>query len=119
MNPIKIIQIRHIKDYILELSFDDNCVKQYNFLQLIDFKGISEPLKNIEYFKNVKIINNGRAFSWDNDYDCCADWARYYAKDLQDEWKDFDDDINLKQRIKITQQKFQKRANSVFLLFLY
>ncbi len=107
MKPIKIIKISHIKDYVLELSYDDNCTKQYDFSQLITFKGIAEPLKNVDYFKTVKIISDGRAFGWDNDYDCCSDWARYYAKDLQDEWKDFDDSINLKQRIKISQQKLK------------
>jgi hypothetical protein len=105
MKQILILKIRHVKDYILELTFDDNCIKQYDFSQIIDFKGISEPLKDIEYFKKVKIICEGRAFGWDNNYDCCADWARYYAPDLQNEWKDFDDDIGLKQRIKIAHQK--------------
>ena len=104
MRQILIINIRHIKDYILEFSFDDECVKQYDFMQLINFKGISEPLKSIDYFKTAEIINGGRAFGWDNGYDCCADWIRYFAKDLQNEWKDFDDSFGLKQRIKLSKQ---------------
>jgi len=110
MKLIKIIKISHIKNYVLELTFDDNCVKQFDFKQLINFEGISEGLTNIEYFKTVEILNDGRAFGWDNNYDCCADWARYYAKDLNDEWKEFDDSIELKQRIIISQQKMEKRS---------
>jgi len=111
MKAISILQIRHVKDYILELSFDDNCTKQYDFLQLINFKGVAEPLKNVDYFKTVQIICNGRAFGWDNNYDCCADWARYFAKDLHDEWKNFDESVDLKQRIKFVQQEMLQVAS--------
>ncbi len=110
MNHLKITQIHHLKDHILEISFDDNCIKQYDFSQLIEFKGIAELLQNIDYFKTVKIIDDGRAFGWDNGYDCCADWARYYAKDTENEWKDFDDSIDLKQRMKLSQQRLKQRT---------
>ena len=113
MKLITIIKISHIKDYILELQFSDGCIKQFDFSQLITFKGIAEQLINIDYFKNVDIINNGRAFSWENGYDCCADWARYFAMDVTNEWKDYDDNTNLKQRMKITQNKMQQTANKV------
>ncbi len=113
MKLIKIIKIRHIKGYILELEFSDNCIKQFDFSQLITFEGIAGQLANIDYFKNVGIINNGRAFSWENGYDCCADWARYFAKDLSNEWKDYDDNTNLNQRMKITQNKMQQTKNTI------
>lgn len=111
MKLIKIIQILHVKDYILEMSFSDGCTKQFDFSELITFSGITEPLKKIEYFKSVKIIADGRAFGWDNNYDCCADWARYYAKDLYSEWIEFDDSISLGQRMKITRQKMQQKTD--------
>lgn len=107
MKLIKITKIRHINDFILELTFDDDCTKQFDFKQLIDFKGLAEPLKNVGYFKTAKILDEGRAFGWDNNYDCCADWARYFAKDLNDEWKDYDENVDLKQRMKIAKQKFE------------
>jgi len=113
MQGIKINKISYIKDYILELEFSDGCIKQFDFLQLINFQGIAEQLKDIEYFKNARIIDNGRAFGWENGYDCCAYWSRYFAKDTQNEWIDFDDSIDLKQRIKITQQKLRQVKNLV------
>lgn len=105
MKMITIAKVKHVEGYILEISFDDDCVKQFDFSKLISFTGMAEPLKNPEYFKTAEIISDGRAFGWENGYDCCADWARYFAKDLADEWNGFDDTIDLKQRIKITQQK--------------
>jgi hypothetical protein len=110
---ISIIKIRHIKEYILEITFDDNCVKRFDFEKLIVFNGIAEPLKNINYFKNVNILNDGRSFGWDNNYDCCADWARYYAKDLSEEWKDIDEKFNLKQRILIAKQNLENKFEVV------
>jgi len=83
MKLITINQVKVLNDYIVELTFSDNCIKRYDFKQLIDFKGIAADLKDKEFFKNIKITNNGRSFAWSNGYDCCADWARYYAKDLQ------------------------------------
>lgn len=113
MKLIKIIKITHIKNYILEISFDDNCVKQFDFEKLIVFKGIAEQLKEIDYFKTVEIINDGRSFGWDNGYDCCADWVRYYANDINDEWKKVDENINLPQRIKIAQRNLEKHLETV------
>jgi hypothetical protein len=107
MKQIIILNICHIKDYILEFRFDDDCVKQYDFAQLFTFKGISEPLMDIDYFKTAEIINGGRAFGWDNGYDCCADWIRYFAIDLRNEWKDVDDSFGLKQRIKLAKRNMK------------
>jgi hypothetical protein len=53
------------------------------------------------------ILQDGRAFGWANNYDCCADWARYYAKDTENEWDGFEDSIPLKQRILIAEQKLK------------
>ncbi len=72
----KIIQIYYKESYILNIFFEDGTNKELDFSKLIDFKGIAVQLKDIDYFKEVKILRNGRSFGWDNDYDCCADWAR-------------------------------------------
>ncbi|MEI7505073.1 MAG: DUF2442 domain-containing protein [Paludibacter sp.] len=109
---IKLLKIQYIKDYVLELLFDDGCIKQFDFSELIIFKGAAEPLKDIDFFKKVKIISDGRAFGWDNNYDCCVDWARYFAKDTQAEWEDFNDSTDLKHRMKIAKRTMQQHENS-------
>jgi hypothetical protein len=98
MKAIKITEIKVLSGYILELTFSDNCTKRYDFEQLIEFKGIASALKDKNYFKKVEIINNGRAFAWQNGYDCCADWARYYAADLEGTYKKFPSSATLSQR---------------------
>jgi len=105
MKSIQILEVRHIKNHILEIRFDDGCVKQYDFLQILDFRGVAEALKSIDFFKTVQIVENGRSLAWENGYDACADWARYYAQDLTDEWKGIEESVGLKQRMAIAQQK--------------
>ncbi len=75
---IKITDILHIENYLLKITFDDNTTKILDFEKILEFKGMALPLKNIDYFKSYKILRNGRSFGWDNDYDCCADWAYRY-----------------------------------------
>jgi hypothetical protein len=101
MEAIKITNVKVISDYIIELTFSDNCIKRYDFEQLIEFKGVASALKDKEYFKKVEIIHNGRAIAWQNGYDCCADWARYYAADLEDTHKKFPQTATLSQRKKL------------------
>ena len=73
---IHITDIKYLDEYKIMVFFDDGESKVLDFEKLIEFKGVAEPLKDINYFKSFKIIRNGRSFAWDNEYDCCADWAR-------------------------------------------
>jgi hypothetical protein len=75
---IKITNISHIENHLLKIQFDDNSSKILDFEKILEFKGMALPLKNIDYFKSFKILRDGRSFGWDNDYDCCADWAYRY-----------------------------------------
>ena len=53
---IKISKIDYIKEHILKLTFDDEAVKYLDFDKLIEYNGVAEPLKNSEYFMQVKIL---------------------------------------------------------------
>jgi hypothetical protein len=75
---IKILNIFYKDHYKLEISFDDGFSNILDFEKIINFQGIAKQLRDLEYFKTFKILRNGRSFGWDNDYDCCADWARNY-----------------------------------------
>jgi len=83
MRTIKLTNIEYISEHKLKLTFDDEAVKYLDFDKLIEYNGVAAPLKEQEYFKQVKIINSGRSFGWDNDYDCCTDWVRYYVGILE------------------------------------
>ena len=102
---VKIIKIRYIYDYLLEITFDDGCVKQFDFAELFEFKGMETDFTDIGYFAEAKVSHDGRRMEWDNGYDCCADWLRYFAEDMDGEWNGIDETIGLKQRVKIAKQR--------------
>lgn len=104
MNLITITRVHHIENHELEIHFSDGCVKCFDFAKIISFKGISQDLIDVEYFKTAHIQSLGRSFGWDNGYDCCADWARYYAPDEQSQWAAYDDKTTLSERIVIARE---------------
>jgi hypothetical protein len=68
-----IIEVTYIKDYQLELKFEDNQTGIVDLKQIIDFTGIFEPLKNIDYFKTVKINPEWGTIYWENGADLDPD----------------------------------------------
>ena len=103
-NFIRIADVKYIRNHIFEIVFDDGCIKQFDFAKLFDFKGIQGFFRDIGYFTRAKIADDRRRLYWDNEYDCCADWLRYFAKDVVDEWAGLDDAIDLQQRMKMAKQ---------------
>jgi hypothetical protein len=102
---IKIVELKYIGEHKLTITFSDGAVKSFNFDALLNYENWAEPLKDVEYFNQVKIYQDGRGIFWPNEYDCCPDWLRYFAKDELDEWAGYDDSFELSDRIKITENK--------------
>lgn len=75
---INIIKAEYIKDYTVELSFNDGTTKVVDLKQSIfnDHRKIFEPLRNIEYFKTFTL--DGWTLVWSNE----ADFAPEYLYDL-------------------------------------
>ena len=101
---IKIADVKYLGDYILSITFDDGCVKSFDFAEVSGFNGIAEALRDVDYFMQARIAPDQRRLSWNNGYDCCADWLRYFAKDVHDEWASVDETVGLLPRMKIAQQ---------------
>lgn len=64
----RVIKVKYLFDYKLEIFFDNSQKK------IIDLKNelngpIFEPLKNIDYFKTVKIDPDFDTICWDNGAD--------------------------------------------------
>ncbi len=68
-----IIEVKYLKDYLLYLKFEDNQTGIVDICQIIDFSGIFEPLKNIDYFKTVKINPEWGTIYWENGADLDPD----------------------------------------------
>ena len=91
---IKILNTE-FNDPILNVYFNDETVKSYHVNDAFEISDKS-------IFEKIKIINNSRALEFKNGSDYCADWLRYYAKDLNEEWENINEDIPLSQRIQMT-----------------
>ena len=68
---IKIIDVKALDDFILDVDFSDGTKKYYDVKQLFDrFPDMFYPFKdNPAIFKNVKIDCGGCGVSWNKDID--------------------------------------------------
>lgn len=100
---LRIDKLTYLDSYKIEVTFNDNCLKQFDFSKLLKFENeMEKELFDISLFKNVKIVAEGGGIGWTNNYDCCADWLRYYAVDESGEWANVDDIVSLQDRMRIT-----------------
>ena len=67
----KIIKVKVLEDYNLELTFDNNVVKIKDMKPHLS-EGVFQVLKNKEIFNSVKISFG--TISWNEDIDLCADY---------------------------------------------
>ncbi len=80
---VKIIQLHTLEKYHLYLVFDDGVEKTIDGMQFIGNDPLTKPLSDPEYFRQVKIYENGRGIYWPNGYDICPDNLRYYIERLE------------------------------------
>jgi len=67
----KVIKVKVLQDYKLELTFDNNVVKRKDMKPHLN-SGVFKKLKNQEVFNSVKISYG--TISWNGDIDMCADY---------------------------------------------
>ncbi|MFH1320211.1 MAG: DUF2442 domain-containing protein [Bacteroidota bacterium] len=76
---IKINKIQTLDDHKIYFIFSDNTEKVIDFKQFIKSDKFTRQLSDPEYFKLVKIYENGRGIYWPNEYDFCPDFLRKFA----------------------------------------
>jgi Protein of unknown function (DUF2442) len=64
-----IIFVQALPDYKLLLRFEDDVEGVVDLQQLIEFKGIFEPLKDVDFFSRVSVNEDLGTICWEN----CAD----------------------------------------------
>jgi hypothetical protein len=64
----KIVEIEYKGDYTIWMRFADGFAKEVDFKPIIG-EGVSAPLLNPEYFRQVA-IDNGGGLEWPNGFDC-------------------------------------------------
>ncbi|MBI3914520.1 MAG: DUF2442 domain-containing protein [Chloroflexi bacterium] len=65
--------VTYVSDYKLRLSFDDGSVRLVDLAEELDGE-IFEPLKDIGYFKKVRVNADLDTIVWDNGADMCPDF---------------------------------------------
>ena len=75
----KIIKVKALEDYKLELTFDNKEIKIKDMKPYLN-KGVFNILKDKKMFKSVKVSFG--TISWDNDIDMCADYLYETSKDI-------------------------------------
>ena len=80
MEIASIKEVIVVKDYILSLTFNDGLQKYVDIAPFIK-EGVSAKLKDLEYFRSVK-LNEGYIF-WDNGFDFCPNFLYNFTPDSQ------------------------------------
>jgi len=75
----KIIKVKVLEDYKLELTFDNNVVKIKDMKPHLD-TGVFKELRRKEAFNSVRLSFG--TISWDNDIDMCADYLYETSKEI-------------------------------------
>jgi hypothetical protein len=80
---VKITQIQVLEPYRLHLVFDDGVEKIIDGTQFIGDDPFTQPLSDPDYFRQVRIYENGRGIYWPNEYDICPDHLRYHIQAVE------------------------------------
>ena len=80
---VKIIKINTLKKHRLHVVFDDGVEKIIDFKPFIGEYPLTKPLSDPNFFRLVKIYDNGRGIYWQNGYDACPDNLRYHIKSVE------------------------------------
>jgi len=76
----RIRDVKHLQDYELQVWFTDGTIGTLNFRNRIEgCGGVFEPLRGIEFFKQVSVDREAGTLVWPNGVDFCPDvlyaWA--------------------------------------------
>ncbi|UWX58043.1 DUF2442 domain-containing protein [Chlorobaculum sp. MV4-Y] len=69
MNP-RVSKVTPLEGYKLRIEFSNGEVGEYDCAPLLEF-GVFKELKNVQYFKSVKVV--GGTVAWPNEQDICPD----------------------------------------------
>ena len=76
MIKIQDIEVKSNKKIIIK--FNDGTEKVFDVSPIIGNDILTKELNNPDYFKKVKIYENGRGIYWPNGFDVCPDYLRYH-----------------------------------------
>jgi hypothetical protein len=70
----RVISVRHIKDFELEVRFSDGTVAVLDFRRrIVGRGGVFQPLENLDLFAKVTVDPEAGTLVWPNGVDFCPD----------------------------------------------
>ena len=70
----RIVQVNHVEDYILSITFADGRQVEMDFTaRIIGRGGVFERLEDVNYFASVKVDPEAGTLVWPNDVDLDPD----------------------------------------------
>lgn len=78
---IKVIEAKANDDFSLELRFNDGSIKRFDATPYLDYE-VFRPLKNIDYFKRIKIAFG--TVQWQDEQDISPDTLYLEGKDIKE-----------------------------------
>jgi hypothetical protein len=76
----KVTKVKHVRDYVLELQFNDGSQGQLDFRSwIVGREGLFEALEDVEMFKQVRLDAEAGTIAWPNGIDFCPDVLRHHA----------------------------------------
>lgn len=76
---VKITSANIVKDFVVRFVFSDGIHKEVDFMPFIAKGDFTKPLLEKEFFKQMRVYENGRGVFWPNGYDFCPDNLRYFV----------------------------------------
>lgn len=67
--PPKLVEAVQRDDYVVHLRFADGLAADVDLSYLLDYGGVFEPLRDIEFFRKLSIDDGGNTIEWPNEAD--------------------------------------------------
>jgi hypothetical protein len=83
----RIIGVRYVKGYELEMRFSDGTVAELDFSgRIVGRGGVFVPLASLDYFKQVTVDQEAGTLVWPNGVDFCPDvlYAEATGKSIEE-----------------------------------
>ena len=70
----RVRDVRHIKDYRLEITFSDGTIAELDFRhRVVGRGGVFAPMESLDFFRQVTVDREGGTLVWPNGVDFCPD----------------------------------------------
>ena len=70
----RVIGVRHVKDYRLEINFSEGTVAELDFHdRIVGRGGVFAALQDVDFFRQVSVDREAGTLSWPNGVDFCPD----------------------------------------------